>query len=79
MINIVPLRAVQSILSRLTLDQFWCAETKEFVVKLSSGRNQLTAQFEGSEAKHVNLDMPAIKLMNFWLGKVQSNVLVLER
>jgi len=49
------------------------------VVKLLSGRNQLTAQFEGSGAKHINLDMPAIKLMNFWLGKVQSNILVLER
>ena len=37
------------------------------------------AEFQGTGAKLVNLDMPAIKLMNFWLGKVQSNVLTIER
>jgi hypothetical protein len=76
---IVPLRAGSVYSLRLTLDQFWCAETKEFDVKLSPGRNQFTAQFEGSEPKHVNQDLSAIKLMNFWLGNVQSKALVLER
>lgn len=35
--------------------------------------------FEGSSAKVLNQDMPAIKLMNFWLGKVESNPLVIEQ
>ncbi len=76
---VVPLRVRSIYTLRLTLDQFWCRETREFEVKLLPGRNQLTAQFEGSGAKFVNIDMPAIKLMNFWLGKVQSNTLAVER
>jgi hypothetical protein len=76
---VVPLRVGSIYTLRLTLDQFWCQETSEFEVKLLPGKNQLTADFEGSGAKAVNLDMPAIKLMNFWLGKVQSNTLVVEK
>ena len=76
---VVPLRVGSIYTLRLTLDQFWCDETKEFEVELLPGRNHLTAQFEGSGAKLVNTDMPAIKLMNFWLGRVQSNTLALER
>jgi hypothetical protein len=76
---VVPLRAGSTYILRLTLDQFWCHETKEFEVKLLPGRNQLTAQFEGGGAKLVNLDLPAVKLMNFWEGRVQSNTLAIER
>ena len=76
---VVPLRAGSIYTLRLTLDQFWCQETSEFEVKLLPGRNQLVAQFEGGGAKHVNLDMPAIKLMNFWEGKVQSNTIAIDR
>jgi hypothetical protein len=39
----------------------------------------LTAQFEGTGARTANLDMPGMKLMNFWLGKVESNRLTIER
>jgi hypothetical protein len=76
---LVPLRVGSIYTLTLTLDQFWCHETKEFEVKLLPGRNQITAQFEGGGAKRLNLDMSAIKLMNFWLGKVQSNALVIAR
>lgn len=76
---VVPLRAGSTYMLRLNLDQFWCADTNEFEVKLLPGRNQLMAQFEGTAAQHVNLDMPAIKLMNFWLGKVRSNTLEVEK
>lgn len=75
---IIPLRVGSIYTLTLTLDQFWCNETKEFEVKLLPGKNQLTAQFEGTGATFVN-DMPAMKLMNFWLGKVQSNTLAVER
>jgi hypothetical protein len=76
---VVPLRAGSSYTLRLTLDQFWCQETNEVEVRLLPGKNQLSAEFEGGNAKLVNLDMPGIKLMNFWVGKVQSNTLSIEK
>lgn len=76
---IVPLRVGSMYTLTVTLDQFWCHETKEFEIPLTLGKNRLTAQFQGTGAQLVNLDMPAIKLMNFWLGKIESNTLILER
>lgn len=76
---IVPLRAGSTYTLQFTLDQFWCNETKEFAIQLLPGKNYLTARFEGTDAKLVNLDMPAIKFTNFWLGRVESNTLSLER
>jgi hypothetical protein len=76
---VVPLRAGSTYTLQLTLDQFWCYETKEFSIPLLPGTNHLTAHFEGTGANAVNLDLPAIKFMNFWLGKVESNTLTLER
>ena len=76
---VVPLRAGSTYTLQLKLDQFWCQETNEFSIPLLQGENHLTAEFEGSGAKAVNADMPGIKLMNFWLGKVESNVLTLRR
>ena len=75
---VVPLRVGSTYSLQLTLDQFWCQETKEFSIPLLSGNNYLTAQFEGTSAKAVNLDMPGIKLMNFWAGKVESNILTMR-
>ena len=76
---VVPLRVGSIYSLTLRLDQFWCQETKEFEIPLMAGENRLTAQFEGRGAKLLNQDMPAIRLMNFWLGKVESNHLVIER
>ncbi|PWT89168.1 MAG: hypothetical protein C5B55_11840 [Blastocatellia bacterium] len=75
----VPLRAGSSYTLRISLDQFWCQETSEFEVNLTPGRNQITAELEGTGAKYLNLDTPGLKLMNFWLGKVRSNTLVIEK
>jgi hypothetical protein len=75
---VVPLRAGSTYTLQLSPDQFWCLETKEFAIPLLPGDNQLTAQFEGAGAPQPNPDMPAIKLMNFWLGKVESNTLTLR-
>jgi len=75
---IVPLRAGSTYTLQLTLDQFWCQDTKEFSIPLISGDNFLTAELEGTGASAVNLDMPGIKLMNFWFGKVDSNTLTLR-
>lgn len=76
---VVPLRARSTYTIQLTLDQFWCQETNEFSIPLLAGDNYLTAEFEGTGANHANLDMPGIKLMNFWRGKVESNTLKLKR
>lgn len=76
---IVPLRAGSVYTLRLRLDQFWCQETQEFEIPLVPGENHLTAQFEGRGAKLLNLDTPGTKLMNFWLGKVESNSIVIRR
>ncbi len=76
---IVPLRAGSTYTLQFTLDQFWCDETREFSIKLLPGKNYVTVRFEGTGAKLVNLDMPAIKFMNSWLGRVESNTLLLER
>jgi hypothetical protein len=76
---VVPLRVGSTYTLTLRLDQFWCQETMEFEMKLLPGENRLTAQFEGRGAKYVTLDMPGIKLMNFWLGKIESNTLIIER
>ena len=76
---VLPLRTGSTYTLQLTLDQFWCQETKEFSIPLLSGENQLTAQFEGTGANSPNLDMPGIKLMNYWLDKVESNTLTSRR
>ena len=75
---VVPLRVGSSYTLQLTLDKFWCQETKEFSISLLAGENYLTAQFEGAKASAVNLDMPGIALMHYWLGKVESNTVTLR-
>jgi hypothetical protein len=75
---VLTLRAGSTYSLQLKLDQFWGRETKEFSIPLLAGNNYLTAQFEGTGADAVNLDMPGVKLMNFWLGKVESNILTLR-
>jgi len=76
---IVALRVGSMYTLTLTPDQFWCQETQEFEIPLTTGKNSLTGQFEGKGAQSVNLDSPGVALLNFWLGKVESNTLVIER
>ena len=73
---VVPLRAGSMYTFKLGLDEFWCPETIEFEIPLLPGKNQLAVQFHGSGARLSNSD---IKLMNFWLGNVESNTLTIER
>lgn len=75
---VVPLRAGSTYTLNLSLDQFWSPNTKEFELKFP-GKCQITAQFEGGGAKTNNLDVPGIKLMNFWPGNLQSNIIIVER
>ena len=71
---VLPLRVGSTYTLLLTLDQFWCPETREFSIPLLTGDNYLSAEFEGAGAHFVSSDMAGIKLMNFWLGTVESNV-----
>ena len=73
---VVPLRAGSIYTLKISLDQFWSPATKEFDLKLSAGQYRISAQFEGGGAVAPSLDMPGIKLMNFWIGKLQSNTLL---
>ena len=76
---VVPLRAGSRYTLKLKLDQFWCQETEEFEITLPRGKSFLTARFQGRGGEAVNLDMPGLRLMNFWLGNVESNTLTIER
>jgi hypothetical protein len=76
---VVPLRAGSTYILTLSLDQFWSPDTKEFELKLSRGKSQVVAHFEGGKARTDNLDMPGIKFMNFWEGELDSNALEIER
>ncbi|MDT5270903.1 MAG: hypothetical protein QOH49_3089 [Acidobacteriota bacterium] len=76
---VVPLRVGSTYLLTFNLDQFWSPDAKDFQLKLSQGKSQLVAHFDGVKAQTGNLDMPGIRLMNFWEGKLQSNVLAIER
>lgn len=75
----VPLRAGSTYILTLSLSQFWSPDTKEFQLKLSQGKSQIVAHFEGGKARTDNLDTPGIKLMNFWEGVLLSNALAIER
>ena len=76
---VVPLRAGSTYVLILSLAQFWAPDTKEFEIKLPPGKSQLAAHFEGGKARTGNLDMPGIRLMNFWEGELHSNVLAVDR
>ena len=73
---VVPLRAGSMYTLKLGLDEFWCPETEEFEIPLLPGKNQLTGRFHGGGARISHSD---IRLMNFWLGDVESNTLTVER
>lgn len=76
---VVPLRVGSMYTLKLKLNQFWCQETNEFEITFPPGKSSLTARIEGRGAGVPNLDMAGTKLMNFWLGNVESNTLTLER
>jgi hypothetical protein len=76
---LIPLRSGSIYTLKVSLDQFWSPETKEFDLKLTPGKYQITAHFEGTGARAVNLDTRGIDLLNFWKGKIQSNTLAIER
>jgi hypothetical protein len=75
---LIALRAGSTYTIKLNLNQFCSPATKEFELNVPPGKFLITANFEGKGAQAVNLDTQGIKLMNFWLGKAQSNTLTIE-
>lgn len=68
---IVPLRVGSIYTLRFSSDKS--------TAQMLKGNYKITATFEGSGANNTNLDTPGVKLMNFWLGNLQSNALAVER
>jgi hypothetical protein len=73
---VVPLRVGSTYTLKLRLDQFVSPDTGD-KVKLKPGRYEISARFQGDGATTSNLDMAGMKLMNFWKGKLPSNVVVI--
>jgi hypothetical protein len=75
---IVALPAGSVYMIRVSMDRYWSPSTKEWGLKLASGRYQIQARFEGQGARSLNLDTPGIALLNFWKGTLRSNALSFE-
>jgi len=75
---VVPLRAGSTYSVRFRLDQVGSPATKEFRIKLPSGKCEFTAEFEGTPVVRPNLDMQGMELMKFWLGKLRSNTVTIQ-
>ena len=78
---IVPLRAGSMYTLRPSSKNFILPISNMLIAPrlLSSGKCTITAEFDGGGARAANLDTPGLKLMNFWIGKLRSNVLKVER
>src|SRR5262245_38573956 len=61
----VALRAGADYEFPVTLNQDWSDPANNFGMKLGPGRYRIEARFEGRGASYLNLDTPAIGLMNF--------------
>jgi hypothetical protein len=76
---IVPLRAGSTYVLALNTDQVRGSNAQKFETALLPGKNRVRVQFQGTGAQFVNFDTEGIKLMKFWLGTAESNVLIIER
>jgi hypothetical protein len=72
----IPLRPGSAYTVKLSLDDFWCPKTKGFRLKLKPGTYRLRSELTGRGAQFANLDMGGMKLMNFWKGTLQSDLIV---
>jgi hypothetical protein len=77
---IVPLRVDSIYTLKIKSDQVIGPNPSQSLdIALLPGKNSLKAQFQGTNAQFVNLDTEGIRLMNFWLGLAESNILIIER
>lgn len=71
---LVGLRRGSTHAIRVSLDQYSSPATKEFQLKLGSGRHRISARFEGHGPGHLNIGSEGVASLIFWKGTVQSNV-----
>ena len=75
---VVPLRAGSAYSLRLSLNDYWCPQTKEFEIALQPGEYRIHAVLNATGARHVNLDTEGMKLMNYWTGSLCSAPVVVK-
>jgi hypothetical protein len=69
----VPLPKGARMILPINIADYWIPKQNVFEIKLAPGRYFLSADYEGEAPQFVNLDMQAIILMPFWLGRVKSS------
>jgi hypothetical protein len=76
---LIPLKTDATYSIAVGLDQFYSRETIGNSSPLFSGATKVVASLDGVGAMNLNSDTPGIALMEFWTGKVRSNMLVVQR
>ena len=74
---VVPLRAGSTYTLRLRLEEFW-SPGMSLPLRLPPGHYRASARYEGSAARTGNADTQGVALLNFWLGKVESEAVALR-
>lgn len=69
---ILPLRSGSVYTLRLSLENYWCPDTREFSIELTPGTYTVRATFTGNGAKSVNSDTGGLTLLHFWMGHLES-------
>ena len=70
----VPIRAGSAYTLRLSLQDYYCPKSREFVLNLKPERYSVRVKFAGKRPQYLNVDTAGLKLMPFWTGKLESNV-----
>ncbi len=68
----VPLRTGSAYTLQLSLEDYWCPESKDFALDLKPGRYSVRVEFTGKSAQHLNGDVEGLKFLPFWTGKLRS-------
>ncbi len=70
----VPIRAGSAYTLRLSLQDYYCPKSREFVLNLKPERYSVRVKFAGKGPQYLNVDTAGLKFMPFWTGKLESNV-----
>lgn len=71
----VPIRAGSAYTLRLSLQDYYCPKSSEFVLDLlKPEKYSVRVKFAGNGPQYLNVDTAGLKLMPFWTGKLESNV-----
>jgi hypothetical protein len=71
----VALRRGATYVLRVSLREYGSLDRRHSGLKLPSGSYRIGAVFVGKTAQHPNSDMQGISLLNFWTGRIASELL----